>query len=466
MVDWMADFYQNIEDLPVKSGMQPGALLHQLPTAAPEKEETQSAIFADFENLILPGMTHWQHPRFFAYFPANGSLPSLLAEMLTATLGAQCMIWETSPAAAELEQRMMEWLRDLIGLPAHYEGVIQDTASTATLASLLTAREKASGWQIRSQGFEGQPVFRVYASADAHSSIDKAVFLSGIGSANLVKIPTDDRFAMDADALAAAIRRDREAGYQPLAVVATFGTTSTTALDPLEAIADICEKEQIWFHIDAAYGGSALLLPEIRPLAKGMERCDSFVFNPHKWMMVHFDCSAYFVRDKESLLRTFEILPEYLKTGSRGQVNDYRDWGVPLGRRFRALKLWYVLRSYGVEGIQQKIRDHIAWTQTVEQWIVDNPQFELLAPRTMNLVCFRWTPAFAPESQWNQLNLALLQSLNASGFLYLSHTKLGGTYTLRLVFGQTTLEFRHVEEAWNFILTTCSALESTFQPLS
>ncbi len=359
LADQMADYYENIGAYPVKSKVKPGDIFAQLPSSAPAISEDMTQIMSDFESIIMPGITHWQSPSFFAYFPANGSYPSILAEMLTASLGAQCMVWDTSPAAAELEEMMMNWLKSMTGLPADWHGVIQDTASTSTLAALLSAREKISGYGINDSGFSGNEKLRVYCSTETHSSVEKAVKIAGIGRKNLVKIATDSLFRMDASLLRKAILADMDAGFTPLCVVATMGTTGCTAIDPLKEISTICIETGTWLHVDAAYGGTALLLPEYRWMIEGIEKADSFVFNPHKWMFTNFDCSAYFVKDKEALLRTFEILPEYLKTATRGLVNDYRDWGIPLGRRFRALKLWFVIRSYGITKLQEMVREHI-----------------------------------------------------------------------------------------------------------
>lgn len=447
LVDWMADYFEQIEGYPVTPPVQPGDILAQLPQAAPEQGEDFAAIFADFESQILPGMTHWQHPGFFGYFPANASPPSLLGEMLTATLGAQCMSWLTSPAATELEQRVMEWLRDLIGLPAEFAGVIQDTASTATFCALLTARERASGYTVNQQGFSGQR-YRIYASSEAHSSVEKAVRMGGFGSDNLVKIPVDSEFALQPEALATAIAADRAAGFTPLVVVAAWGTTGSTALDPLAPIADIAQREGLWLHVDAAYAGSALILPEIQALAEGLALADSVVFNPHKWLLTHFDCSAYFVRDPEALERSFGLTPEYLKTDADRQVHNYRDWGVQLGRRFRALKLWFVLRSYGVSGLQDILRAQIGWVQELASQIEAAPDWERLAPVPLNLVCFRWCPAQAQPEAWDALNAQLLQAINASGSVFMTHTRLNGAYTLRLVAGQQSTTRDHVQGAW------------------
>lgn len=452
LVDWMADYLENIEKYPVKSPVRPGEIIDRLPEDAPVDSEPFPQLMSDFERIILPGMTHWQHPNFHAYFPANSSPPSLLAEMLTAALGAQCMIWQTSPAAAELEERMMQWLIKMTGLPETWHGVIQDTASTATLASILTAREKFSDFRVNRRGFVDPQRFTVYCSEQTHSSIEKAVKIAGIGSDYLRKIPVDESFAMRPDALESAILRDRENGLIPLCVVATIGTTGSTAIDPLPAIGDICRKHNLWLHVDAAFAGTALLLPEKRWMIDGIEHADTFVFNPHKWMFTNFDCTAYFVKDKAALIRTFEILPEYLKTAEGSRVNNYRDWGIPLGRRFRALKLWFVIRGYGVRGLQEKIAAHIALAQRFADWVRDSNDFERLAPVPLNLVCFHYKPSDAGDvASVNRLNERLLANINATGKVYLTHTKLNGVYALRMVIGQTNVTLRHVEAAWKLI---------------
>lgn len=458
-VDWMADYMDQVEELPVRSQVEPGEIYQQIPTVIPAKGQSMDSIFQDFQQQILPGMTHWQSPNYYAYFPANVSPPSILAEMLTATMGAQCMKWETSPAAAELEERVMEWLRDAMGIPATWDGVIQDTASTATLAAILSARERHSQFGVNTQGFEGFTNYRVYCSTETHSSIEKGVKIAGIGKENLVKISVDQEMAMRPDALAKAIEEDIAAGKQPLCIVVATGTTGTTAIDPLDAIADIALKHNIWLHVDAAYAGSALLLPEYQWMIKGIEKADSFVFNPHKWLMTNFDCTAYFVKDRDALVNTFAILPEYLKTKRDGQVNNYCDWGIPLGRRFRALKLWFVLRYYGLEGLQERLRKHMDLAEWFEQQIDASPHFKKLVPRTLNLVCFQYTPPGINDAEIiNQLNEDLLHRLNASGKIFLTHTKINGTYTLRMVVGATTVEKRHVEGAWALIQEAANGL--------
>jgi len=457
VVDWMADYLEHVEKYPVKSQVTPGEILRQISEEPPLIGESMETLLKDFQQVIMPGITHWQSPNFFAYFNANSSYPSLLAEMLTATLGAQCMIWETSPAAAELEQRVMDWLRGMLGLPEHFVGVINDTASTATLCALLTAREVATQFAINREGFAGVEKLRVYCSGETHSSIDKAVKIMGIGKENLVKIVTDPSLAMNAARLSDAVENDLASGCKPLAVVATLGTTGTTAVDPLRKIAEVCKSHQLWLHVDAAHAGTALLLPECRWMIDGISQADSFVFNPHKWMFTNFDCTAYFVKNPDLLVRTFEILPEYLKTIPRGDVKNYRDWGIPLGRRFRALKLWFVIRSFGVNGLQEKIRDHISWARELSKEISANDSFELMAPVPLNLVCFRYKQK-GPETSLDDLNKQLLFKLNSSGKIYLTHTRVHGRYALRMCIGQTNTTRQHVKNAWEFIQATAAEM--------
>ncbi len=450
VVDWVANYLKGIEGYPVKAATKPGDIIDKLPDSPPESPESFESFLHDLNSIIMPGITHWQHPNFHAYFPANNSFPSILAEIITAGIGAQCMVWETSPAATELEEQVMEWLKQMMDIPANWDGVIQDTASTATLAAILSAREKISDPGINKEGFKGE-TYRVYCSTETHSSIDKAVKIAGFGSENLVKTETDDSLTMKPDVLEKAIQQDIENDFIPCAVVATVGSTGTLAMDPVAAIGEICEKYNLWLHIDAAYAGSSLILPEMRHLVDGIELADSFVFNPHKWLFTNFDCSVYFVKDKNALIDTFEITPEYLKTKTRGKVNDYKDWGVPLGRRFRALKLWLVIRSYGVEGLQQILRKHIELSRWLELQIQKSPHFELLVPCALNMVVFRYNPGNLSEEELNMKNENLLESLNKSGELYISHTKIKGNYAIRLVTGQTNVGNLHVEKAWKLI---------------
>ncbi len=453
LVDWMADYLGGPGPHRVLPDVSPGDIASKLPAHPPDAGEPFEAIMADFNRVIVPGMTHWNHPGWFAYFPGNNSPPSILAEMLTATLGAQCMSWQTSPAATELEQVTMAWLREMLGLPADFTGVIQDTASTATLVALLSARERATNHAWGASGPEpGAAPLAVYASGEAHSSVAKGVKLAGYGSAMLRQIPVDDAFALRPEALEAAIDADRAAGIRPACVVATVGTTSSTAVDPVRAMADICRRHGTWLHVDAAYAGSAAILPECRRYFDGVELADSFVFNPHKWLLTNFDCSAYFVRDVDLLLRTFGATPEYLRTPHDARVVNYRDWGIQLGRRFRALKLWFVIRSYGVEGLQQLLRKHIALAAEFRSWVEAEPGFEVLAPSPFGLVCFRHRPeAGADGADLDAHNRALLARVNASGSAYMTHTSLQGKFALRLVVGQWRTERSDVELAWRLI---------------
>lgn len=449
LVDWIADYQTKVETYPVKSVSQPGEIFAKLPTSAPVSAESFNDIFADFENILMPGITHWQHPAFFAYYPANTSHPSILAETLMSALGLQCMSWQTSPAAAELEERVMLWLAELLGLPTHFTGVIQDSASNGALCSIISAREQATKFSSNHVGLYQQKPFTLYCSAEAHSSIEKAVKIAGLGSENLRKIPVDEHFAMRTDLLAAAIEKDIADGLTPIWVVAALGTTGSTAFDPLRAIGEIAQKYHLWLHVDAAYAGAAFLLPEFRYLADGMEYVDSFVFNPHKWLLTNFDCSTYFVRDKNALIDSFAILPEYLKTREDAQVNNYRDWGPTLARRFRALKLWFVLRTYGQENLRSFIRSHIKLAHDLAAKMRVSPGFEIMAPVTLNNICFRYHPENMHDQEaLNQLNFRLMENLNASGKCYLTHTKLNGDLVLRMVIGQTNVTAKHVDETW------------------
>jgi aromatic-L-amino-acid decarboxylase len=450
VVDWIDRYMNNIHSFPVKSKVSPGDVYKAIPEEAPVHPESMEQIMEDLDRIILPGMTHWQHPGFHGYFPANSSVESVLAESLTSAMGAQCMIWETSPAAAELEQRMMEWLRDAMGMPGYYEGVIQDSASSASLVSLITAREVATGFRSNVEGVP--PNLRVYCSRETHSSIEKGVAVCGIGTRNLVKIGVDQQMRMDPSELEARIQEDLDAGLKPCAIVAAIGTTSTVAVDPLEEIAAICKKYKIWLHVDAAFAGTALLLPEYRWMIKGIEQADSFVFNPHKWMFTNFDCSVYLVKDAGLLIKTFEILPEYLKTKTRGAVNDYRDWGVPLGRRFRALKLWFVIRSFGLEGIREKLRSHIQMNLNFVQALVQIEALHLPLEPFLNFCCFRLQPEGVKNPEvLNRLNEAFLEEINKGGELFLTHTKIHGLYTIRMLIGQTYIEESDVELALKII---------------
>jgi aromatic-L-amino-acid decarboxylase len=460
-VDWVADYFEGVEKYPVCSQVKPGEIKNHLPASPPLKAEPMDTIFNDFEKIITPGITHWQHPSWFAYFPANNSPASVLAELLTAGVGAQCMSWQTSPAAAELEEVVTGWLRQMLGLPDGLAGVIQDTASTATLCALLSARERATGFRSNQRGFRAP--LAVYSSDQTHSSIEKGVKIAGIGRENLRLIPTDEAYAMIPDKLEEAVREDKKRGLEPACVVATLGTTSSTAIDPIATIGRICQEHGLWLHVDAAFAGSAAILPEMRWMLEGAQFMDSFVFNPHKWLFTNFDCSAYFAKDPAALVRTFEIHPEYLKTGHDAQVKNYRDWGIQLGRRFRALKLWFVIRSYGVEGLQAILREHLRLAQLFKSWVEEDGRFELVAPVPLSLVCFRLNDGRG-EAPLDELNKKLLERINATGAVYLTHTSLRGRYVLRLVIGQRTTKERHVRAAWELIKKEAEELLKTSNP--
>ncbi len=457
-VDWVVNYMDSVEVYPVRAQIQPGDILSRLPDCAPLAGESMEQIFNDFQKIILPGMTHWQHPSWFAYFPANNSPPSILAELLTAGMGAQCMIWETSPAAAELEERVLVWLRRMLGLPEGMNGVIQDTASTTTLVALLTAREKITDFRANSEGI--QEKLLVYASEEAHSSVEKGVKIAGYGKDNIRRIPTDENFAMIPARLEAAIAADKNKGLKPACVIATVGTTSSSGIDPLRPIGEICRSFGLYLHVDAAYAGTAAILPEKKWILDGVEYVDSFNFNPHKWMLTNFDCSAHFVKDPGSLIRTFEIHPEYLKTGVDALVKNYRDWGIQLGRRFRALKLWFVIRSYGIEGLQRIVRDHIRLAELFKGWVEEHELFEISAPVHLSLVCFRLNNG-GSEQELNALNRELIERINKSGKALLTQTTLKGRFVLRMAIGSRATEERHVRQAWELIVQTAENMLGT-----
>jgi len=458
VVDWIADYYERIEEFPVLSRAKPGEIRAGLPEAPPRTREGFDSFLADISDKILPGVTHWQSPSFFAFFPANASGPSILGEMLSAGLGVQGMLWATSPACTELETHVLDWLADMLELPRQFKssgtggGVIQESASSAALCALLAGRERATAYASNGAGCDGR--LTAYASTQAHSSIEKAVRIAGIGTDNLRKIPVDDAFALRPDELARAIETDRKAGRLPAFVCASVGSTSSNALDPLREIGRICREAGVWLHVDAAMAGTAALCPEFRYIHDGLELADSYCFNPHKWMFTNFDCDCFYVARRKELIDTLSILPEYLrnKATESGAVFDYRDWQVSLGRRFRSLKLWLVLRWYGVEGLQHHVRRHVAAAQEFAGWVRDSEEFELAAPAPLNLVCFR-------HRGGDELNQQLMDRLNASGALYLTHTRLEDRLTLRLCVGQTYTEKRHVQAAWQRIRETAAAIQ-------
>ncbi|UCG53713.1 MAG: aspartate aminotransferase family protein [Candidatus Latescibacterota bacterium] len=459
VVDWIADYQEGVADFPVLSKVKPGQIRDSLPGAPPTEGEGFETILDDVANLILPGVTHWQSPSFFAYFPANTSGPSILGEMISAGLGVQGMLWATSPACTELETRVLDWLVGMLGLPEKFlstssgGGVIQDTASSASLCALLAARERATNFAVNDRGCEERLV--AYASTQAHSSIEKAVKIAGLGSRNLRIVDVDGDFAMRPDDLAAKIEEDKSSGFIPCFVCATVGTTSSNAMDPLPEISRIAKQHGLWCHVDAAMSGTAALCPEFRYIHDGLELADSYCFNPHKWMFTNFDCDCFYLADRAALIQTLSVLPEYLlnEATKSGAVIDYRDWHIPLGRRFRSLKLWFVIRHYGVEGLRYHVRRHVELAQNFASWVSKDERFELAAPAPLNLVCFR-------HRGGDSFNQTLMDGLNQDGKLYLTHTRLDDRLTLRFCVGQTMTEASHVERAWENILDKTAELEN------
>ena len=458
VIDWIADYYENIESYPVLSQAKPGELRSTLPKNPPQDGERFNNILAEMNEKIIPGVTHWQSPNFFAYFPCNSTGPAILGDLLSSGLGIQGMLWASSPACTELESHVLDWLVDMLHLPEKFKstssggGVIQDTASSATLCALIAAREKVSNNKINENGFDDS--IRVYTSMEAHSSIEKAVKIAGIGNKNIRLIEVDDDFAMNPLKLRKSIEKDIIDGKIPAFVCATLGTTSSTAIDPLNDIGKICNEFGIWLHVDAAMAGSASICPEYRFINEGIEYADSYCFNPHKFLLTNFDCSCLYVSDRKALIKSLTINPEYLKTevSKSETVFDFRDWQIPLGRRFRSLKLWSVIRYYGINGIQSHIRRHIKSAKLLSDLITEDNRFEIMAPTILNLVCFRYKTS-------DQFNKLLLNELNKSGELYLVHTKLNNKYTLRFSIGQTNTTKDHVLNAWKFILKKTEELE-------
>jgi aromatic-L-amino-acid decarboxylase len=439
--EWAADYRATVSRQPVRAQTPPGAVAGQISAQPPETPDEMRAIFADFERIIMPGMTHWQHPRFFAYFPANASPVSVIAEILVSAMAAQCMLWQTSPAATELETAMMQWLRQATGLPDSFQGVIQDSASSATLAAVLTMRERALGFAGNKNGLVAHPQVRIYASDQTHSSIDKAVWIAGIGQDNLVKVPTrGPTRAMDVDALETLIAEDRASGLLPAGIVACVGGTSTGAVDDVAGIVAVARRHGLYVHVDAAWAGAAMICPEFRTLWAGVELADSLVLNPHKWLGAQFDCSAHFVRDPDVLVRTLAIQPEFLKTHGREGLINYSEWSIPLGRRFRALKLWFLMRGHGLEGLRTMIRNHVCWSGTLAQRLAAEPGFSLVTQPVLSLFTFRHDPGDGRDLDAH--NLALVAAINDDGRLYLTQTRVEGRIAIRFQAGsmETTEE--------------------------
>ena len=461
LADWIADHLTSLDKVKVLPECGPGDILKQLPCHAPQSGESMERIIDDFYKIILPGVTHWNHPSFFAYFSITGSGPGILGELLSAALNTNAMLWKTCPSATELEQCTLNWLRDLVGLPGSFWGIIYDTASISTMHAIAAARE-ALNLDIRTKGLAGRrdlPALTLYTSAHAHSSVEKAAITLGLGSRQVRKIEVDERFRMRVDHLEKAVRTDRQAGYQPFCVVATVGTTSTTSIDPVPRIAELCGSEKVWLHVDAAYGGPAAIVPEMNHVLDGCDKADSIVINPHKWLFVPIDCSAFFTRKPDVLKQAFSLVPDYLKTPEDSEVENYMDYGIQLGRRFRALKLWFVLRFFGREGIIRRIRYHLMMAETLASRIEKHPDFELMAPVVFSTLCFRCCPHGASDP--DEFNERLLEAVNGSGKVFLSHTKLNGDYVLRMAIGNLHTTMEHIESAWLIIQEKATILKST-----
>lgn len=453
VIDWIADYLTEVDRYPVLAQVGPGEIAARIPENAPEEPVGMEEILEDFRNDILPGITHWNHPGFFAYFGITGSGSGILGEVLAAALNVNGMLWRTSPSVTELEERSLDWLRQMMGLPAGFQGTIQDTASISSLVAIAAAREAAGG-----NGDESNPPrLRLYCSEEAHSSIARAGMVLGIGRSGTRTIPTDEAFRMDLTALAAAINEDRASGLTPFCVVATVGTTSTTSVDPVPEIADLCERHGLWLHVDAAYAGAAALLPERRGILAGCERADSLVINPHKWLFVPIDCSALFVRRPEIVRRAFSLVPEYLVTPEGESVTNLMDYGPALGRRFRALKLWMTLRYFGREGLAARIREHIRLAREFAEWVDAAPEWERLAPVPFSVVLFRCRPAGLADAEIDELNERILAAVNATGEVYLSHTRVNGRYAIRLAVGNLRTRREHVARAWELLREAASA---------
>ena len=455
--DWAVDYHKNIRDLPVRAQTQPGDILNALPLSPPEHPEPIEDLFNDFETIIMPGMTHWQHPKFFAYFATNSTPASVLAEYLITNMTAQCMLWQTSPAATELETRVLDWLRQSMGLPEAFHGVIQDSASGATLAAVMTMRERALNWRGNSDGLAGQKPVRVYASNEVHTSIDRAIWITGIGQANLVRIPIQGpNRAMDPVALEAAIVADIAAGMIPAGIVACVGGTGTGATDDIAAVSKIAKAHGINLHVDAAWAGNAMVCPEFRGMWAGVEDADSIVFNPYKWIGGSFDGSVHFIRSPEDLTRTLAIQPEYLKTHGKDGIINYSEWSVPLGRRFRALKLWFLIRAYGLEGLRKHIRNNVKWAQDMCARLASTPDFEIVTQPMWALFTFRYAPVSARDL--DDLNQRLVDAINDDGRIYITQTRVDGDLAIRFLVGQSETTEQDVKDAYDVITEIAKGL--------
>ena len=456
---WGADYREGLRDLPVRAQTKPGAIFNAVPSDAPEAPESMENIFADFERIILPGITHWQHPRFFAYFPANAAPASVIAEQLISTMAAQCMLWQTSPAATELETRVLDWLRRALGLPDGFSGVIQDSASSATLAAVLVMRERALNWAGNRQGLSGQKPVRIYCSGQVHTSIDRAIWIAGVGDDNLVRIPVTGKWrGLDLAALEAAIVADKQVGLLPAGVIASVGGTSVGGTDDIAGVCDVARRHGLYVHVDAAWAGSAMICPEFRHFWRGVENADSVVFNPHKWLGANFDCSAHFLRDPDSLVRTLAIRPEFLKTHGRDGVIDYSEWSVPLGRRFRALKIWFLLRAYGLEHLRGMIRNHVRWSEKLANRLAAVPGFRIATGSMLSLFSFRHEPKHVGDL--DDHNLRLLNAINDDGRIYLTQTKVDGQSVIRFQAGSFDMTEADADTAFDVIVEIAQRLAS------
>lgn len=456
--DWAADYRESVAQRPVRAQTEPGDIASLIDASPPEEAQPMQRIFADFERIVPDGMTHWQHPRFFAYFPSNAAPAAVIAEQLAGAMAAQCMLWQTSPAATELEIAMIDWLRQAVGLPEGFKGVLQDTASTATLCAVLTMRETALDWRGNQAGLTGQPALRIYASTRTHSSVDKALWVAGIGQDNLVKIPTDENFAMRVDELRAAIARDRANGLVPAGVVACVGGTSIGAMDDVREVCLVAREAGIYSHVDAAWAGSAMICPEYRHFWDGAELADSIVLNPHKWLGASMECSAHFVREPETLVKTLAIQPEYLKTHGKDGLVNFSEWSVQLGRRFRALKLWFLLRAYGLQGLRERIHNHVAWAEQLALRLGAERDFEIATAPILSLFSFRYKPDDA-SADLDALNLRLVNAINDDGRIYLTQTSHDGRLVVRFVAGQFDAQESDVEIAFDTICEVARALQ-------
>lgn len=461
MINRIAEYYEHIEKYPVLSQVAPGDIKKQLPENMPEQGEQFENIVQDIDSIIMPGITHWQHPCFMAMFPSNTSYPSILAELFSAGIGINAMFWNTSPAAAELEEQVLNWLRNAMGLPAEFQGVIHDTASTSTLTAIICAREKYAQYAINENGYSGFTNYTMYCSEQAHYSVEKGARAAGIGKAHVRKIITDADFAMDIQALENAIQNDIAMGKKPFMVIATLGTTNSLAFDPLLEIGLLCKKYDLWLHVDAAYAGSAFILPEYQYLLSGVVYADSFVMNAHKWLMTNFDCSCFYIKDTALLINTFTHNPDYINAAPDTEVRNYKDWGLPLGRRFRALKLWFVMRHYGLQGLQEILRNHMRTAESLYDQFTQNASWEIMAPFAMNVLCVRYKPdAHLTVSQLNALNENIISQINSGGKFYLTGTKLNGNSIIRIVPGQEHVVQQHTDALFDLLVNTAAEISA------